>query len=269
MILQKKSIGIIGAGNMGGAIIAGLAKTIDPEYINVFDTDSDRLEGLRLRFQIKTLNSALETANDSDIIIIAVKPDSVSSLLKEIQAMKKSAVIVSIAAGIKIKTIESILGSDKKIVRVMPNTPCIIGEGISAISSNDEVDELSLNMVDEVFKMIGHTIRVPEKMMDAVTGLSGSGPAYVYTFIHALADGGVKMGIPRDKAALLAAHTVAGSAKLVLETMEHPMNLRTMVASPGGTTIDGIHVLEKNGFTGIVMEAVEAAANKSKKLGEE
>ena len=269
MILQNKSIGIIGAGNMGGAIIAGLAKSIDPEYINVFDSDAEKLEDMRLKFQIKKLDSAIKTAYDSDIIIIAVKPDAVSGLLKEIKSVKKTTVIVSIAAGIKIKTIESALGSDKKVIRVMPNTPCLIGEGISAISSNDEVDELSLNMVDEVFKMIGHTVRVPEKMMDAVTGLSGSGPAYVFTFIHALADGGVKMGIPRDKATLLAAHTVAGSARLVIESMEHPMNLRMKVASPGGTTIEGIHVLEKNGFTGIVMEAVEAAAQKSKKLGEE
>jgi pyrroline-5-carboxylate reductase len=162
---------------------------------------------------------------------------------------------------------EKLLGADKKIIRAMPNTPALIGEGMTVLSPNSSLDNESLEAVKEIFQLTGNVLVLPEKHLDAVTGLSGSGPAYVFTFIQALADGGVKMGIPRKEAELLSAQTVLGAAKMVLEGGKGPVELRNSVTSPGGTTIEGLHSLEKGGFSGLVMDAVEAATKRSKNLG--
>jgi len=177
-------------------------------------------------------------------------------------------IIVSIAAGVTIAAMEQAAGGDKKLIRVMPNTPSVAGEGMSVLSPNKNIDAKALDIVENIFSQIGKVLVLSEELMDSVTGLSGSGPAYVFTFIQALTDGGVKMGIPRDKSLVLAAQTVLGSAKLVLETGEDPISLRGKVTSPGGTTIEGVHILEKKGFSGIVIDAVEAGTLKSRKLGE-
>jgi len=263
-----ESIGFIGAGNMGSAIISRLAGSISPDRILVFDADESRAAQLKKKFNINKQQS-IEGVCAARIIVIAVKPDTVSTVLESMKpALRPESVVVSIAAGVQISSIEKIIGADKKIARIMPNTPAMAGEGMSVIALNGAAGHDDRQKIEFIFSHTGKTAIMPEKMMDAVTGLSGSGPAYVFTFIQALADGGVKMGLPRENALLLAAQTVLGSAKLVLESGEDPITLRSRVASPGGTTIEGIHVLEKAGFSGTVMDAVEAATVKSKKLGE-
>ncbi len=269
MTAGKKTIGCIGAGNMGGAILSRLAAGIDPSLILVYDADADKAKKLSRATGITVAATAEDLARASSIIIVAVKPDTVAAVLGAIKgSIAAGSIIVSIAAGITLAAMERIIGPSAKLVRVMPNTPSLVGEGMSVLSPNANVDGDSLIEVEQIFSKIGRAMVLPEKLMDAVTGLSGSGPAYVFTFIQALSDGGVKLGIPRDKALLLAAQTVMGAAKYVLETGEDPMSLRGKVTSPGGTTIEGIHVLERSGFAGIVMDAVEHAAQKSQRLGE-
>jgi pyrroline-5-carboxylate reductase len=269
MTTGKKRIGCIGAGNMGGAILSRLAADADPSLISVYDIDTGRAGELSKKTGITVAKSPDALAGAVDILIIAVKPDAVASALGAVRgALSSGSIIVSIAAGISIAAMEKILGQSGKIVRVMPNTPAMIGEGMSVLSPSANIDDNSLLEVEQIFSRIGRVLVLPEKLMDAVTGLSGSGPAYVFTFIQALADGGVKLGIPRDKALVLAAQTVMGSARYILESGEDPMVLRGKVTSPGGTTIEGIHVLERSGFSGIVMDAVEIAAQKSERLGE-
>ncbi len=262
-------IGIIGAGNMGSALAKGLAKHSVPENISLFDTDEDKARLLSVELKITLSESAKKLVDISDIIVLAVKPDRIIPVLDNIQnSIRPDILIVSIAAGISIDAMVRVTGPSVKIVRAMPNTPALIGEGVTAISGSGSVSDSDMATVSGIFDCVGITVQVPEKLMDAVTAVSGSGPAYVFTFIQAMADGGVKMGLPRDKALILAAQTVLGSAKLVLETSESPITLRGNVTSPGGTTIDAVHVLERAGFSGIVIDAVEKAAIKSKKLGE-
>jgi len=269
MTTITRRIGCIGAGNMGGAILSRLAAAGDPSILSVYDIAAGKADAMVNGTGITIAKSPEDLARASEILIIAVKPDAVSTSLGAIKdAIAADCIVVSIAAGIAIAAMEKILGPSRKIVRVMPNTPAMVGEGMSVLSPNGSVDDSSLIEVERIFSTIGRVLVLPEKLMDAVTGLSGSGPAYIFTFIQALADGGVKLGIPRDKALILAAQTVMGSARYVLESGEDPMVLRGMVTSPGGTTIEGVHVLERSGFSGIVMDAVEKAAHKSQRLGD-
>jgi pyrroline-5-carboxylate reductase len=269
LTVAKKTIGCIGAGNMGSAILTRLAGSLDPKLIQAYDKDAGRSDTLLREFGIGIAASSEVIARDSAIIIIAVKPDSVAEVLEGIKKnVTSDKIVVSIAAGINISFMEKILGTSARIVRVMSNTPALVGEGMSVLSHNANVDQNALIEVEQIFSRLGRVMVLPEKLMDAVTGLSGSGPAYVFTFIQALADGGVRLGIPREKALVLAAQTVLGSAKYVLESSEDPISLRGRVASPGGTTIEGIYTLERSGFAGMVMDAVEKAALKSQKLGE-
>ena len=269
MTTGKKRIGCIGTGNMGGAIMSRLAAGADASLLSIYDIDAAKAETLSKKTGIALAKSAGALAGASDILILAVKPAMIAEVIREVKSsLSSGSVIVSIASGITITAMEKALGQTGKIVRVMPNTPSMVGEGMSVLSPNVNVDENSLLEVEQIFSKIGRVLVLPEKLMDAVTGLSGSGPAYVFTFIQAMADGGVKLGIPRDKALVLAAQTVLGSARYILESGEDPMVLRGKVTSPGGTTIEGVHVLERSGFSGIVMDAVEKAAQKSERLGE-
>ena len=266
---EKQTIGFIGAGNMGTAMINGLIQDKKDLEIQIYDVDSEKSKALSQKYAINISDSPEKLVDSSNIVILSVKPDAIETVLETIKKnIHENTILVSIAAGIKITTIESVVGKTTKIVRVMPNTPALVGEGISVISPNRAIDEHQIGVINDIFSSIGSVLQLPEKNMDAVTGLSGSGPAFVFTFIQALADGGVKMGIPRDKAVILAAQTVLGSAKLVLEGDEDPISLRGRVTSPGGTTIEGVHTLERSGFSGIVIDAVERAAMKSKKLGD-
>lgn len=266
--LNNISIGCIGTGNMGSAIIAGLSKHVEKSSIFCFDIDKEKLNSIVKKYKIQPANGLSELVAKSKVILLSVKPDIIPSVLNEIKDNCGDKILVSIAAGIKIESIANILKTPHKIVRVMPNTPALVGEGMAVISPNENVDEDSLKIVSDIFSLTGRTLIIPEKLMDAVTGLSGCGPAYVFTLIQAMSDGGVKMGIPRKESIILAAQTVSGAARMVLETGEDPMALRGKVTSPGGSTIDGVHILEKAGFSGIIMDAIEAAAIKSARLGE-
>jgi len=268
MSLQDIKIGCIGAGNMGGAILSGLSQSIPPHQLTVFDIESNRTETLAKKFKINSVSSLKDLIKFSDIIIIAVKPDTVSAVLKDMKSDLIDEALISIAAGIPIGEISSIVGTEIEIIRAMPNTPALIGQGMTVISCNAACSDKTKKIALKIFSEVGEVLELKETLMDAVTGTSGSGPAYVFTFIQAMTDGAVKMGIPRKEAQLLAAKTIEGAAKMVLDTREDPISLRGKVTSPGGTTIEGVHVLERKGFSGIVMDAVEKATLKSKDLGE-
>ncbi len=268
-ILKGLKIGCIGTGNMGGAIISGLLKIEDGPELNICDTDKSKLTRLEKMPRVSTSASSSETTTLSDIIIVAVKPAAVPSVLSSIREEARGKTVISIAAGVKLKTLRDNLLPGTAVIRVMPNTPALISQGMSVLSAPEDIDVGTLDKAIAVFQSLGRAIVLPEHLMDAVTGVSGSGPAFVFTFIQALADGAVKCGISRNDALLLAAQTVFGSAGMVLDELQNPIMLRDMVASPAGTTIEGIHKLEISGFSGIVMDAVESAAKKSRALGGE
>jgi pyrroline-5-carboxylate reductase len=252
---------------MGSAIISGLVKAVGGEHVICHDSNPGALEKACGSYSAAAAASPEELCRRCDIIIVAVKPDAAPSVLREICPFTSGKVIVSIVAGLPLNSIEEITGSTQKVVRVMPNTPALVGEGMTVLSPNRETTPDDIQKIEAVFSLLGKVLVLPEKMMDAVTAVSGSGPAYVYTLIQAMTEGGVKMGIPRDKALLLTVQTVLGAAKMVAESGEEPVVLRGRVSSPGGTTIEAVHVLERAGFSGIVMDAVAAAAEKSQKLG--
>ncbi len=267
-VLKNLTIGCIGTGNMGGAILSGLAKKINKDNIICFDKDKSRLQSIKSELGIKTAGSSADLAAKSDVILLAVKPDVIRSVLEDIKENTANKYMISVAAGISISYINDIIHSPKNIVRVMPNTPALIGEGMSVISPFlNETDDKLLAISEEIFSYLGRVIVLPEKLMDAVTAVSGSGPAYGFTVIQAMIDGGVRMGLPREKASILAAQTILGAAKMVLESKDEPITLRGKVTSPGGTTIEAVHILERSGFSGILMDAIEAAKCKSEKLG--
>jgi len=260
-------LGVIGAGNMGMAIINGYIKSgADAADILVYD---DYKKGVDKEISgIAEYAGIGELVGDSDIVLLAVKPNVIDEVLEEVaKKYTGKAVIASIVAGISVSYMESKLGKTSKIVRMMPNTPSMVNEGMCAACRNVNVTKEEFEGILGVFEGIGLAEEVPENMMDVITGLSGSGPAFVYIFIEALADGAVMNGMPRDKAYRFAAQTVLGSARMVLETGIHPGQLKDMVASPGGTTIAGVSSLEKNGFRFAAMEAVTSATMKSKELG--
>lgn len=267
---MKRTIGFIGSGNMGQAMIGGIVKAglVNPDRIIVCDPDKKKLESMERSYGIRTVSVAKELAAESDLIILAVKPDIYPIVMKEIAgSVKKSALIVTIAPGRSLSEVEGILGADVKAIRTMPNTPAMVNEGMTALCPNANVTAKELAEVQAIFESFGKAEVVPEKLMDAVVGISGSSPAYVFMFIEALADAGVRGGIPRDKAYRFAAQSVLGAAKMVLETGKHPGELKDMVCSPGGTTIVAVSVLEEEGMRASVMKAVEACIRKSGDMG--
>ncbi|MFH0977441.1 MAG: pyrroline-5-carboxylate reductase [Spirochaetota bacterium] len=266
-VLANMTIGCIGTGNMGSAIISCLANNINKAKIICFDTDKSKLESIKRDTGIRIAESVIDLVKGSDVLILAVKPDIIGSVLSEIKNVISDKLIISIAAGISTSYINGIIQSPKNIIRVMPNTPAMIGEGMSVISAAKEIDGKLLAVAEEIFSYLGKVVILPEKLMDAVTAVSGSGPAYGFTLIQAMIDGGVKTGLPRDKATILAAQTILGAAKMVLEGKDDPITLRGKVTSPGGTTIEAVHILERSGFSGIIMDAIDAAKKRSEKLG--
>ncbi len=267
MDIKTAKIGCIGTGNMGGAIISGVSEFLPASNLFIYDKDLSKAKQVAGLYGTSRADNISDLANICDIIIIAVKPNAVPEVLNQLKPACSTKTVVSIAAGITIACIESVLGRNQKIIRVMPNTPSLVREGMSVLAPNEASDEDTLNAVKEIFCKIGTAIVLPEQYMDAVTGVSGSGPAYVFTFIQAMADGAVKMGLPRKESLTLAAQTVLGAAKMVLKEDSNPIELRDGVTSPGGTTIEAVHILEDRGFAGAVMSAIEAATNKSKDMG--
>jgi len=268
-MLREKKIAFLGGGNMAEALIKGLiaAGTAKSDHILVTDVSADRLAHLHTTYGV-TQKGNLEAAREAGIIVLSVKPQVVERILAEIAAaVDETKLVVSIAAGISLARIEKALKENSHVVRVMPNTPALVLAGAAALAGGKHATGDDLALAQSIFNSVGRAVIVEEKLMDAVTGLSGSGPAYVFMIIDALSDAGVKAGLPRPLALELAAQTVYGSAKMVLETKEHPGKLRDMVTSPGGTTIEGLHALEKGKLRATLMNAVEAATARSRELG--
>jgi pyrroline-5-carboxylate reductase len=266
---DNKKIGFIGTGKMGEALIKGIlaAKLVAPSKIYAGDADQAKLELLGKECKINICKDNCDVVLGSDIIIIAVKPQTIPAVLGEIKDSVKKQLIVSIAAGVPVETFEKALPQGTKVVRVMPNIAATVREAACAISPGSAVSKEDISLVSELFGSIGRTVMLPENLMDAVTGLSGSGPAYIFMIIEALADGGVHEGLDRNTAKLLAAQTVLGAAKMVLSNATHTGELKDMVTSPGGTTIRGIRVIEERGVRVAMMNAVIAACERSKELG--
>lgn len=262
-------LGVIGCGNMASAIIGGLtAKGIlAPADI----TASDHFEAARVKaarnFGIRTVESNAEAVAGADIVLFAVKPFVFPSVAEEIKDLiRPDQLVMSIMAGKSLAALEAGLGSGKKIVRVMPNTPALVGEGISGYCANENVTPEELALAGRILGAFGEAEQIPESLMAVVTSLSGSSPAYVYMFIEAMADAAVADGMPRAQAYHFAAQTVLGSAKMVLETGKHPGELKDMVTSPAGTTIEGVAKLEEKGFRSAVIEAVRACTYRAKTM---
>lgn len=271
MIKMGKAIGFIGAGNMGGAIIGGIVASglySAPDVI-IYDKSPAAQKACTDKYGVTAAVSAPDAAAKADIIFLAVKPNVLYDAIAEIRDyVKKDAVIVSIAAGQSIEKIEAAFGQKIKLMRVMPNTPALSGEGMSALSPNSLLDKdtAAKQEIEKIFSSCGKAEFVAEKLMDAVTGVSGSSPAYVFMFIEALADAAVMGGMPRNQAYTFAAQAVLGSAKMVLDTGLHPGALKDMVCSPAGTTIEAVRVLEERGLRSAVIEAVTACIEKSKQM---
>ena len=271
MSIKGKKIGFLGAGNMGEAMIKGLLKAglVSPHAIFATDVRLPRLREVEKLYGIQVLENNAELVSRSDVVILAVKPQVIGEVLKEVgPVLTPKSLVISIAAGVSTAALRSHLaGREVRLIRVMPNTGALVLEGATAIARASGLLPGDLETAEEIFTALGTVVVLEEKLMDAVTGLSGSGPAYIAVVVEALADGGVKMGLDRSTALSLAAQTVLGAARLLLETGMHPGQLKDMVSSPGGTTIAGIAALEEGGIRRALISAVERATLRSRELG--
>ena len=263
-------IGFLGAGKMATALASGFVSTgkLKPQNLIGSDPYPKALKVFKENTGGQITDKNTDVARDADLIFLAVKPEKVGDALDSIQRYwRESHCLISIVAGAKLDQLAAHLPAGARILRVMPNTPALVGSSASAFALGEFATRMDAEITTSLLNSVGITEEVTERLLDAVTGLSGSGPAFVYQFIEALSDGGVASGLPRELATKLAAQTVAGAAKMVLETGIHPGQLKDAVTSPGGTTIEGVHELEKGGLRATTMNAVRAAAAKSRKLG--
>jgi pyrroline-5-carboxylate reductase len=268
--VKGRKVGFIGAGNMGEALIKGLVESnlVAAERILIADVRAERIHELAKQYGVTPVDGNAALLRGAEVVILAVKPQIMVPLLREMTpALTARPLLISIAAGVSTATIQGALGKYPRLIRVMPNTPALVLQGATAIARPQGVDPDDLDTAQEIFGAVGKVVVVDEDLMDAVTGLSGSGPAYVAIVVEALADGGVKMGLDRVTAMTLATHTVLGAARLLAETGLHPGALKDMVASPGGTTIAGIAALEEGGIRTTFIRAVERATLRSRELG--
>jgi pyrroline-5-carboxylate reductase len=262
-------IGFLGAGKMATALARGwlAAGLVSADGVLASDPVPQAREAFAQQTGLRVTADNREVVAASEVLVLAVKPQSMAALLAEVRPMVAARhLLVSIAAGITLKQLAAGLGAERRLVRVMPNTPCLVGASAAAYTPGQAATDDDLALVDRLLKAVGLAFRLPEGLLDAVTGLSSSGPAFVCVIIEALSDGGVRVGLPREVATALAAQTVFGTAKMVLETGTHPAVLKEMVTSPGGTTIAGLHALERGGLRAALMDAVEAAARRSSEL---
>ena len=269
-MFQNLKIAFLGAGNMTEALVAGIikGKLSEPSFLLATDISPTRLKLLKDRYQIQVGGQNLAAVLWADVIILCVKPQVVNEVLTEIQSsVSEKQLFITVAAGVPIKSLQKKIGQTIPLVRAMPNTPAVIQEGVTALAGCNGLSIEQLKVAQGLFESVGKVVVVAESLMDAVTGLSGSGPAYVYLVIEALIDGGVRVGLPRNIAHILAVQTVLGAAKMVRETGEHPALLKDRVTSPGGTTIAGLQRLEEGGLRATLIEAVEAATHRSSELG--
>lgn len=263
---------MIGTGNMGEALVSGLISSKSTAAENIICTDirEDQLESVKEKYGVAVTTNNLDAVKASEIIIYAVKPQIIAPVLVETASkLDMSKLIISIAAGVPLAAIESCLKKKLRLIRVMPNIAAFVKESATVVAAGENASQDDVKMAMAIFDSMGKTIFLKENaLMDAVTGLSGSGPAYIFLIVDALADAGVKVGLARQDALFLATQTVLGAAKLLMETKEHPGKLKDMVTSPGGTAIAGLHTLEKGGLRTTLMDAVEAATKRSQELGE-
>lgn len=266
---RSETIGFIGAGNMAAALIRGFIRAGFPaEQILICDLDTEKTRALQEQWGVQVLPDAAALQKQAEVLFLAVKPAGILPLLSSLPQAPASRLWISLAPGISLARLGDALGAEARIIRSMPNTPALVGAGATALCPGAHTTSEDRALAEELFRAAGLTVTVEEKMMDAVTGLSGSGPAFVLLAIEALADGGVHAGLPRASALQLAAQTVLGTAQLVLETGQHPGALKDAVTSPGGTTIRGVEALENRGFRGALLSAVVAAAARSRELSQ-
>jgi pyrroline-5-carboxylate reductase len=271
---MDERIGFIGTGHMARALARGLLKTqsITTQQLFGYDISSEAAKKFVDQTGGTTVSCTKDLVATSDVVFLAVKPQQMGEVLRSIGSLRANGfnpLWITVAAGIPIRTYLKEMGNAARLVRVMPNTPCLVREGVSGFSVSEGVKESDVKLATDLLATVGIAIQFPERQLDAVAGLSGSGPAYVYMMIESMADGGVKMGLSREQALQIAAHTVLGAAKVILYTGDHPGVLKDKVCSPRGTTISGVHALEQSGFRAAVMGAVEAAALRSRELGAE
>jgi pyrroline-5-carboxylate reductase len=269
-VSNLNKIGFIGMGNMGRAMSKGIINEFGKDNVLFKEASLEMMEQFSRETGIMYKENVADLAKESKYIILAVKPQVYQAVLEELkQFVDQKHIIISIAPGISINDVKNILGTSIRVVRAMPNTPAMVAEGMSALCfSNDEYSNVDKDTIERIFNSFGKSVILDEKLMNAVVGISGSSPAYVYIFIEALADAAVKYGIPRDLAYTLAAQSVLGSAKMVLETKEHPGKLKDQVCSPGGTTIAAVATLEETGFRSSIIKAVDSCYDKCVSVGE-
>ena len=266
---MSKKLGFIGAGNMAKAMMGGIIRNeiIPCEEIIASDAYAPSLDAARESLNIETTENNLKVIEEAEVVVLAVKPQYYATVINEIKDhVRENQIILTIAPGQTLERLNSLFGKDVKIVRTMPNTPALVCEGITGVCHNDLVTKEELDYVCNILSGFGKVEVVGENLMDVVVSVSGSSPAYVYMFIEALADGAVLDGMPRDKAYKFAAQAVMGSAKMVLDTGKHPGELKDMVCSPGGTTIESVRVLEEKGFRSAIIECMRACVNKARGL---
>jgi pyrroline-5-carboxylate reductase len=264
-----KPIAILGIGNMGSALMKGIinAKLTPPKKIIAYDIDLPRLQAIAAEWKIRIAADLSAAAEISEILLLCVKPQTLASVLQTIKpVIRPDHLVISIVAGVRIEFIQQMLGTELGIVRAMPNIAATVDEGAAALAYGEHVSAEQQEIAKSIFEAVGDAVVVPEDQLDAVTGLSGSGPAYIYMVIESLIDGGVKMGLSRDIATKLAIQTVLGSAKLAKTSRLHPAILRDQVTTPGGTTINAIHELESHGLRAMLINAVVTATERSKEL---
>ncbi len=271
-MLNGKKISFIGTGNMGEALVSGLVQSqaSQPEHIICTDVREEKLAAIRAKYGVQTTTNNAKAVEASEIIIYAVKPQILAEVLHETAAnLNMDKLVISIAAGVPLAAMEAGINKDLRLIRVMPNIAAFVKESATAIAAGKHTREGDIELAKAIFDSVGKSVFIKENiLMDAITGLSGSGPAYIFLIIDAMADAGVKMGLSRYDALFLSTQTVMGSAKLLMETKEHPGQAKDRVTSPGGTAIAGIHTLEKGGLRTTLINAVEAATQRSKELGE-
>lgn len=264
---MRKKIGIIGIGNMGEALVKGimLNRAIEAKNLFIYDHHHNILDELSTRFGVKLAKSIKDISSKVDIIIIAVKPKDIDEVMGVIKhSFSDNQLLLSVAAGVTLEHIQSYFGIKARIVRIMPNIPLMIGKGVIAIVFGKDIEEEDKRCVRQIFKSTGMVLEIDETMIDAITALSGSGPAFVSHFIQGLAEGAVKIGMKRKDALMISAQTVAGAAEMILSMGKDPEELKDMVTSPAGTTIYGIHIMEQLAFKGILITAVEASYLRAK-----
>ena len=263
---MRRTLGIIGSGNMGAAFIKGATQS-NLDKIVASDVDEEKLKNIQREFGIEITTDNKKVVKECDVILLAVKPQILEKVLVDIKEGAVEKLVISIAAGVSTAFIESVLPKGVPVIRAMPNVAAMVGEAAIALTRGKDAQQEHYEIAKEVFDKVGTVIEVEEDLMDAVTGLSGTGPMYIFMLVEALSDAGVKVGLSRKKSDILVAQTLYGASKMVKELGQHPGALRDLVTSPGGTAITALHSLEKSGFKAALMEAVEVATKRSSELG--